>query len=140
VLGWGSFERPSAEPRSFGTQGSQFVRQNRLAISLTALAVLACLVAGVVLSQVPIMRGGRRPELGEIAGMVAVPAIGAAVATWAAWRNRPVVLSIGAAVVGLFSFVTGFSIGRLFLPAAGLLVWGVVASLGSGPAQERSAR
>lgn len=116
------------------------MRQSRLAISLTGLSVLACLAAGVVLSQFPIMRGGRHPELGEIAGMVAVPMIGAALATWAAWRNRPVVVSIGAAVVGLFSVVTGFSFGWLFLPAVGLLVWGVFARVGSGPVQERSAQ
>jgi hypothetical protein len=96
------------------------------------------LIAGLVLSQFPIMQGGRHPAPSEIAGMVAVPTIGATLATWAAWRNRPGVVSIAAVVVGLFSFVTGFSFGRLFLPAAGLLLWGALASFGSSPSQERS--
>lgn len=116
------------------------MRENRLAVVLTGLAVLACLVAGVLMSQAPIMRGGRPPALGEVVGMIAVPTIGAAVAVWAAWRNRPVVLSIGAAVVGLFSFVTGLSFGRVFLPAVGLLVWGAVASFAGGTVRERSAQ
>jgi hypothetical protein len=82
------------------------------------------------------MQGGRYPMLGEIAGIVAVPTIGATLATWAAWRDRAVVVSIAAVVVGLFSFVTGFSFGRLFLPAVGLLVWGALASFGSGRGRE----
>jgi len=115
------------------------VRQNRLAVVLTGLAVLACLMAGVVLSQAPIMQGGRPPALGEVAGMIAVPTMGAAVAAWAAWRRRPLVLSIGAAVVAVFSFVTGFSFGRVFLPAVGLLVCGAVASFAGGAVRDRSA-
>lgn len=115
------------------------MRQNRLAVVLTGLAVLACWIAGGVLSQAPLMRGGRPPTLGEVAGMIAVPTIGAAVAAWAAWHRRPVVLSIGAAIVGLFSLVTGFSFGRVFLPAVGLLVAGAVASFAGGAVRKGSA-
>jgi hypothetical protein len=107
--------------------------QNRVAIVLSGLAVLGCLVVGALMNQAPMMRGGRNPALGEVAGMIAVPTIMAVVATWAAWRNRPIVLSAATAVVGLFSVVTGFSIGRAFLPAFGLLVWAAFASFANSP-------
>jgi len=114
------------------------VRQNRLAIGLSVSAVLACAGAAVWIGQSPIMRGGRHPSLGEAAGMAAVPAIAAAIATWAAWRNKPLLLVLGTALLGLFVFVTGFSIGGAFLPAFGLLVWGTFASVADRPARQES--
>jgi ABC-type branched-subunit amino acid transport system permease subunit len=70
--------------------------------------------------------------------MIAVPALASVVATWAASRNRPVILSIATLVVGLFVVVTGFSIGTAFLPAVGLLIWAITASVANGPAEQQS--
>lgn len=60
------------------------MRPNHLAIGLSVSAVLCCLVAGAGMSQAPIMSGGRHPSLSEVAGMIAVPTVVAALATWAA--------------------------------------------------------
>ncbi len=57
------------------------MRQNRLAVGLCSLAVAGCVVAGVLMYQTPMMRGGRHPSLGEAAGMIAVPTLAALVAT-----------------------------------------------------------
>jgi hypothetical protein len=115
------------------------LRQNRLALGLSASGALACIVAGALLSQAPIMRGGRYPALGEIVGMIAVPAIAAIGATWASWQNRPFLVLLGTALVGLYSLVTGFSIGTAFLPAVVLLVWGTFAAFANRPDQQASA-
>jgi hypothetical protein len=108
------------------------MRPNHLAIGLSVSAVLCCLVAGAGMSQAPIMSGGRHPSLSEVAGMIAVPTVVAALATWAAWQHRPLVLCFATALVGVFSVVTGFSIGSAFLPALALLVWGSFASVANG--------
>lgn len=100
------------------------VRHDRLAVGLCASAVVACLLAGAVLTQVPIMSNRRYPELLEVVSMIAVPTDGAIIATWGAWRNRPRLVILGTALLGIFSLVTGFSIGRIFLPALAFLVWG----------------
>ncbi len=114
------------------------MREDRLAIGLSALAILACFAAGVLIYRTPLMSGGRRPSVAEVAEMIGVPLIASVVACWAAWRTRPFVLSIAAALVGLFSFVTGFSIGRAFWPALALLVWAALASFANRPDRQAS--
>ena len=110
---------------------------NRLAAALSGVAVLGCLAGGALIARAPLMSGGRHPALGEVAGMIAVPTIAALVAAWAARRNRPVVLAISTAVVGLFSVVTGFSIGGAFLPAVAALIWATFATIAGGPARQQ---
>jgi hypothetical protein len=112
------------------------VRHNRLAIGLSLSAVVGCIAAGAWLGQVPGMFGGRYPTLSQVAAMIAVPTIGAVVATWAAWQNRTLVHVIATALVGLFSFVTGFSIGGAFVPAVAFLVWGTFASFANGSVKQ----
>ncbi len=111
------------------------VPPNRVAVVLSSLAVLGCVGAGALIHFAPRAHGGWQPTLWDAAKMIAAPTIAAVVATWAAWRNRRVVLAIATAVVGLFSVVTGFSIGTAFLPAVVLLVWGTFASLADSPAR-----
>src|SRR5687767_13852491 len=50
-----------------------------------------------------------------------VPASLAGAATWAAWRNRRVWLLVAALLMAVFSFISGFSIGGFYLPAAAAL-------------------
>jgi uncharacterized membrane protein len=107
--------------------------QNRLAFSLSAVAVVWCFAVAGWMRATPMMSGGRHPSMGEALGMIGVPALTAAVATWASWHYRHIVMGVMAGVLGLFTVVTGFSIGGAFLPACGLLVWATVASIGNDP-------
>ena len=65
--------------------------------------------------------------------MVSIPASFALVASWAAWQRRRAVLGAMAVLAGLFSLVTGFSIGNTFVPTFGLLLWASIASIDDGP-------
>jgi hypothetical protein len=107
--------------------------RNRLMFALSAAATGWCFVAAVWMTTLPMMSGGRRPSAGEAIAMVAVPALAAAGASWAAWHGRRGLLLAAAMVVGLFTLIMGFSIGNAFLPTCGLLAWAVVASIDAGP-------
>jgi len=100
---------------------------------LSAAATGWCFVAAAWMTTAPMMSGGRRPSVGEAIGMISVPAAAAFVASWAAWRGRRGLLLAATVVVGLFTLITGFSIGSAFFPTCGLLVWAVIASIDAGP-------
>ena len=102
---------------------------SRLAVGLSVAAIAWCLVVGAWMTTLPMMRGGRRPSVGEALGIVTAPVLIAAAGSWAAWRGRYVLLGLVAGVQGLFCFVTGFSIGSAFVPAFGLLVWATFVSV-----------
>ena len=51
-----------------------------------------------------------------------VPAALAALAAWAAWRGHRLAVGVSALLLVAFMFVSGFSIGAAYIPAAGLLV------------------
>ena len=78
------------------------------------------------------MMGWGRPSVGQILGMISVPTLAAAGATWASYRRRHIAFVVMAGLLGLFTYVTGFSIGGAFLPAFGLLVWAGIAIIGNG--------
>jgi hypothetical protein len=46
---------------------------------------------------------------------------------WAAWRDRRILLGVMAALLFLFSVITGFSIGQAYMPAAAAMVWATLA-------------
>ena len=112
------------------------MRHNRLAIGLSLSALLGCIAAGAWLAQAPVMFDGQHPTLSQVAGMIAVPTIGALVATWAAWQNRTLAHLTATALVGLFSVATGFSIGGAFVPAVAFLVWGTFASFANASVKQ----
>ncbi len=120
---------------NMGVRGGQMglAHSYRLMFGLTAAATVSCFVTAAWMTTIPFMTGGRLPTVGEALAMVAVPAVAAAVASWAAWSGRRWLLVAATAVVGLFALVTGFSIGDGFLPTLGLLVWAVIASIDAGP-------
>jgi hypothetical protein len=67
----------------------------------------------------------------EVSGLgvapLIVPVLISAGAAWAVWqRNRGGVIG-GTALMGIFTFITGFSIGGAYIPALGLFVWGILA-------------
>jgi hypothetical protein len=68
-----------------------------------------------------------------------VPVLIAAVAVWAAWRSRRVVLGFSAFLLAVFTFISGFSIGRGYVPASGLLVLAAVLAAFPGSGQRKSA-
>jgi hypothetical protein len=51
-----------------------------------------------------------------------VPVSIAAIGTWAALRSRRVVLGLAAFLLAVFTLISGFSIGRGYIPASALLV------------------
>lgn len=108
-------------------------KPNHLVFGLSVAAVVWCVAAAVWMTTIPIMSGGRRPTVGEAVAMVSIPACFAIVASWAAWQRRRAVLVAMTVLAGLFSLVTGFSIGNAFVPTFGLLVWATIASIDDGP-------
>lgn len=105
----------------------------RLTFGLASAATVSCFAVAAWMTTMPFMSGGRLPTVGEALAMVAVPAVASIVASWAAWSGRRWLLVAVTALVGLFALVTGFSIGSMFLPTLGLLVWAVIASIDAGP-------
>ena len=76
---------------------------------------------------------------GLVQGAVLLPTVLAILATWAAWRRSRVGVGASALLFAGFTFVTGFSIGKAYVPAAGLLILAAVlaALIGFGK-RERS--
>src|SRR5262245_30553571 len=56
-----------------------------------------------------------------------IPTLIAAMGAWAVWRGRLLPATIAAALLVVFVFLAGFSIGAGYVPAAGALVWAIVA-------------
>ena len=103
--------------------------RDRLAVGLSVSAIAWCFIVAAWMRATPMMNGARYPSAAEAVGLVSLPALAAVGATWAAWRGRYVLLGLATGLVGLFSLVTGFSIGTAFVPAAGLLLWSTIASI-----------
>lgn len=59
---------------------------------------------------------------GLVQGAVIVPVALCGLATWSAWRRRRLGVLTSALLVAGFTFITGFSIGNAYIPAAGLLL------------------
>jgi uncharacterized membrane protein YfcA len=59
---------------------------------------------------------------GLVQGAVVVPTVLAVLATWAAWRHSRVGLWASALLFAAFTFITGFSVGKAYVPAAGSLL------------------
>ena len=101
---------------------------------LSALGLAWCAVAGVSIWFTPKRYSGMsngvpavwEPSFSEVSGLGAVPllipVLFAALAAWAAWRGRPVTLGVAALLLAVFTFITGFSIGGAYIPAAWLLI------------------
>ena len=112
--------------------------QNRLAVGLSAAAAVWCVVYAILLSHTPLMSGGRRPFFVEAFLMAVFPLAACCLAVWAAVIGRPIGIALFALLVGAFTVVTGFSIGRGFVPAFGLLVWAILASASGHVARSRT--
>ena len=101
----------------------------RVPVALAVVALAWCVGVGYWMQSVPMMTGGRFPSAGEIAGMVAVPVVAAASATWAARWRRHAILGCMAGLVSVYGVLMGFSFGSAFFPAAGLLALSFVVSV-----------
>ena len=110
----------------------------RIAVLLAAASIGWCLVVALLMTQFPMMRGGRAPSLLEALLFVSVPAVVALGGTWAASERRPAWLGLSTAVMGLFTLVFGFSFGSAFAPSFGLLAWATFATASAGPANEKA--
>lgn len=117
-------------------------RENRLAFWLAVTAVAWCVVAAALLRQVPLMRGGLHPSFAQALMLFWIPGLTSVAAVCATAFRQPVLLCLSTVIVCLFALVFGFSVGRVFVPAAGLLVWATVAlfSTGGAPAAIPPAR
>lgn len=56
-----------------------------------------------------------------------IPLVIAALGAWAVWRGRLLPATIAAGFLVVFVFLAGFSIGTGYVPAAGALIWAIVA-------------
>ena len=83
---------------------------------LTAISGAWCALMHVWISFTPLWHQGL------VQSAVLVPTTLALLATWAAWRRSRIGVSASALLFAGFTFVTGFSIGNAYIPAAGLLI------------------
>ena len=56
-----------------------------------------------------------------------IPVLLAALGAWAIWRRRLLPAALAAGVLLVFTVLAGFSIGAGYVPAAGALVWAIIA-------------
>ena len=61
-----------------------------------------------------------------------LPVLLAALATWVAWRNRRLALSLATAALLAFCVLTGLSMGWGYLPGAGAMLWALIVCLDAG--------
>jgi hypothetical protein len=128
-------------------------RSNWLARGLATSAVIWCVGLGIWLWIRPIRSQGvttfmsatpdgtyratfpveRTSSFAEIsyfgAAPLFIPAMIAAVGMWGAWRRRSLPMAVATGIMLLFCFVTGFSIGSGYMPAAAALVWATLANV-----------
>jgi hypothetical protein len=124
--------------------------RDRLAPLLSTLSLAWCVLIGAwfwftpigyeaITNDVPTMRYRSFSEVSLFGpAPLVVPVLITAAAAWAAWRSHRVLLGFAAFLLAVFTFISGFSIGRGYVPASGLLLAAVLASsLSSG--QRRAA-
>ena len=87
---------------------------------LAAISGVWCVLMHVWISFTPLWHQG------VVQGAVLVPTVLSILATWAAWRRSGVGVGAFALLFAGFTFVTGFSIGNAYVPAAGLLILAAV--------------
>ncbi len=114
---------------------------------LSALGLAWCAVAAISIWFTPMRYSGIsngvpavwEPSFSEVSSLGAVPllipVLFAGLAAWAAWNGWRVTLGVAALLLAVFTFISGFSIGGAYIPAAWLLIvaagWAAVA--GTGP-------
>lgn len=106
-----------------------------LAPLLSTMSLAWCVVIGVWIWFTPI---GQSQSFSDVSlfgpAPLILPVSIATVAVWAAWRSHRGVLGFAALLIVAFTFISGFSIGRGYIAASGLLVLAAVLGLflGSG--------
>jgi hypothetical protein len=112
-------------------------RTRKLVVTLSFASFLWCVAVGVLLWFLP--SGGQSfasiSALGPVPLIIPVALV--AVGAWSAYRRHRLVLVVATGAIALFAFLTGFSIGLAYLPAAAALV---VASIADFSASGRRAR
>lgn len=102
----------------------------RWSLALAASSLVWCMVAGWWIWVTPV--GGNPFADVSLFGPapLIVPALLAALATWAAWRRRRGWLVVATLLACVFTFASGFSIGGFYLPAAAALVFATLVGVG----------
>lgn len=95
-------------------------------LTLAAVSGVWCVVMHVLISLTPLWHQG------AVHGAVLVPTALAILATWAAWRRSRVGVGASAVPFAGFTFITGFSIGNAYVPAAGLLILAALLGAAAG--------
>ena len=112
----------------------------RIIVALSAGSFLWCLVVGLLFWFLP--SGGESFASISAYGPapLIVPVVLAAAGAWAANRRHKLVLVVVTAVITLYAFITGFSIGLAYLPAVAALVAASIAALAAtgGPPRARA--
>ena len=118
----------------------------RVAPALATLCLAWCVGIGFVIWFTPTRYSGVTDGLittversfSEVSGSgalpLAIPVLAAALGTWGAWRGRRAPLIGSAVLLAMFTVISGFSIGRAYVPATvlQLLAAGVATFLGNG--------
>ena len=68
-----------------------------------------------------------------------VPVLLAALATWAAWQNKKLALSLATAALLAFCLLAGFSIGPGYVVGAGAMLWALLVRVDDQPKSKPSA-
>ena len=122
----------------------------RLAPLLSTMSLAWCVLIGVwiwltpigyeaITNDVPTMHYRSFSEVSLFGpAPLIVPVLITATAAWAAWQSHRAVLGFAACLLVVFTFISGFSIGRGYVPASGFLVAAVLAS-SVGTGQRRTA-
>jgi asparagine N-glycosylation enzyme membrane subunit Stt3 len=133
----GRQDRPEAAKRMKTPAALWFARV------LATLSAVWCVVVGFWIWFTPVaspLYSGNPPTLHTVyrslsetsrfgALPLSLPAVVGFVGAWAAWGHRRFVLGAVAALLLVFSIVTGFSIGMAYMPAAAGFVWATAAAL-----------
>ena len=120
---------------------------------LSAIGLAWCAVAGVSIWFTPVRYSGTsngvpsvwERSFSEVSSLgsvpLLIPVLFAGLGVWAAWHGQRVTLGVAALLLAVFTFISGFSIGGAYIPAAGLLLvaagWAAVA--GTRPVKSSAA-
>jgi hypothetical protein len=110
----------------------------KLIVALSVASFLWCVLVGLLFWFLP--SGGE--SFASISAFgpapLILPVVLAAIGAWAAYRRHRLLLVVVTAVITLYAFITGFSIGLAYLPAVAALVAASIVALSASGGPSRA--